>query len=169
MGHARNALRAQLVSGNGPGGALTSVSTFLDWTHPLAHCTAVAATISPDTGTLRWSAAGHPPPLCVAGDGTARYLETPLAPPLGVKARRLPSYPDNTVVLDAESTVLLYTDGLIEGRGRGVDEGMEVLQKVASEIRPSQSLEDVADRILAGLVDHQDDDVCFVVFRWQPA
>jgi serine phosphatase RsbU (regulator of sigma subunit) len=168
MGHARNALRMQLVSGTDPSRALTSVSNFLDWTHPLAHCTAIAATVSPATGTMRWASAGHPPPLHVAGDGTVAYLEATPAPPLGVKTRRMPSYPEMTVTLDEASTVILYTDGLIEGHERSVDDGMRVLAKLASEIRPSQPIEEVADGILAGLVDHQDDDVCLVVLRWQP-
>ncbi|HVT76533.1 MAG TPA: PP2C family protein-serine/threonine phosphatase, partial [Acidimicrobiales bacterium] len=168
MGHARNALRMELVAGKRPGDALTNVSTFLDWTHPLAHCTALAATISPVTGLMRWSAAGHPPPVLVSGDGTATFLDIVPAPPLGVKTRRMPTYRDQTVALDPDSTVLLYTDGLVEGRGRGIDEGMERLAKLASEIRPSHTSEDVSDRILAGLVDHPDDDICLVTLRWRP-
>jgi serine phosphatase RsbU (regulator of sigma subunit) len=104
----------------------------------------------------------------IAGDGTVSFLDTPPAPPLGVKARQLPLYPESTVVLDAESTVLLYTDGLIEGRYRGIDEGMELLARVARDVRPSQPIDDVADRILAALVDHQEDDVCLVALRWSP-
>jgi serine phosphatase RsbU (regulator of sigma subunit) len=168
MGHARNALRMELVSGTGPADALTAVSTFLDWTHPLAHCTAIAATVSPATGAMRWASAGHPPPVFVSPDGTASFLEAPPAPPLGVKTRRMQSYSDQSVELRPGSTLLLYTDGLIEGRRRGIDTGMKVLAKLAGEIRPSQPLEDVADGILAALVDHQDDDVCLVALRVAP-
>jgi serine/threonine-protein kinase RsbW len=164
MGHARNALRLELVTGRSPSDALRSVSSFLDWTHPLAHCTAIAATVSP-TGAMQWAAAGHPPPLYVARDGKATFLETPPAPPLGVRTPRMPNYPDQTAQLDDDATLLLYTDGLVESRIRGIDEGLERLAKLAGEIRPSHDLNEVSDRILAGMVDHPDDDVCFVALR----
>jgi len=163
MGHARNALRMEMVTGKTPGEALRGVSSFLDWTHPLAHCTAIAMTLSPTT--MRWAAAGHPPPLYVTAEGDATFLETPPAPPLGVITTRMPTYPEQTFDFDADATVLLYTDGLVEGRHRGIDEGMERLAKLASEIRPGHKLDEVSDRILAGMVDHPDDDVCFIAVR----
>ena len=163
MGHARNALRMELVAGRSPAEALQGVSMFLDWTHPLAHCTAIAATLS--SHSMRWSAAGHPPPLYITADGTATYLETPPAPPLGVRTKRMPTYPEQTFATADGATLLLYTDGLVESRVRGIDEGLERLAKLASEIRPDHQLEAVSDRILAGMIDHPDDDVCFVAVR----
>ncbi|MEY2472944.1 MAG: hypothetical protein QOK28_2273 [Actinomycetota bacterium] len=165
MGHARNALRMELVTGRSPSEALRSVSHFLDWTHPLAHCTAVAATLAPGLRTMHWAAAGHPPPLYISGDGNAQFLDVPPAPPLGVKTWRMPAYPEQTLQFGRDATLLLYTDGLVEGRGRGIDEGMRELAELASDIEPSQPLENVADRMLAGLVDHADDDVCLVAVR----
>jgi serine phosphatase RsbU (regulator of sigma subunit) len=66
---------------------------------------------------------------------------------------------------DRDATLVLFTDGLVEGRTRSIDEGMRALAALARDIRPTQPLEDVADRILAGLVDHADDDVCIVTVR----
>jgi serine phosphatase RsbU (regulator of sigma subunit) len=77
----------------------------------------------------------------------------------------MPNYPDQTAQLDDDATLLLYTDGLVESRIRGIDDGLERLAKLAGEIRPSHDLNEVSDRILAGMVDHPDDDVCFVALR----
>jgi hypothetical protein len=62
--------------------------------------------------TLRMSSLGHPPPLLLA-DGV-RYLEASPVPPLGVlpDAEWLPF----EVALPEAWTLLLYTDGLVEGR-----------------------------------------------------
>jgi serine phosphatase RsbU (regulator of sigma subunit) len=165
MGHARNALRMELVTGRSPSEALRAVSNFLDWTHPLAHCTAIAAVLSPETGLMQWAAAGHPPPLYVSGDGRTQFLDVPPAPPLGVKTWRMPVYAEQTLAFERGATLLLYTDGLVEGRGHSIDDGLRRLAELAAEIRPSQSLDDVSDRILAGLVDHADDDVCLLAVR----
>ncbi len=67
------------------------------------------------TGWVRM--AGHLPPLLVTRDGV-RELQTPTAPPLGLG--RVQHWPGTQVALDGGWSVLLYTDGLIEGRiGKG--------------------------------------------------
>jgi serine phosphatase RsbU (regulator of sigma subunit) len=61
--------------------------------------------------------AGHLPPLLVARDGVVE-LQTPTSPPLGLGSVR--EWPGTQVRLDGSWSVLLYTDGLIEGRiGQG--------------------------------------------------
>jgi serine phosphatase RsbU (regulator of sigma subunit) len=61
--------------------------------------------------------AGHLPPLLVTRDGV-RELQTPTCPPLGLGQAR--EWPGTRVRLDGSWSVLLYTDGLIEGRiGKG--------------------------------------------------
>ena len=61
--------------------------------------------------------AGHLPPLLVTRAGV-RELDTPPCPPLGLG--RVEHWPGTPVPLDGSWSVLLYTDGLIEGRiGQG--------------------------------------------------
>jgi len=73
--------------------------------------------VAPDRGTGWVRMAGHLPPLLVARGGV-RELQTPTSPPLGLGQVR--HWPGTQVRLDGSWSVLLYTDGLIEGRiGRG--------------------------------------------------
>ncbi|CAM5395634.1 hypothetical protein SALBM135S_01069 [Streptomyces alboniger] len=76
--------------------------------------------------TLEHSAAGHLPPLLTTWEGDARYLEEGSGLLLGVD----PAMPRRTAstVLPARSTVLLYTDGLIERREEPLDRGLDRLR-----------------------------------------
>ena len=73
--------------------------------------------VSPDRSTGWVRMAGHLPPLLVNDDGV-RELPTLPAAPLGLSEVR--DWPGVQVKLDGSWSVLLFTDGLIEGRiGRG--------------------------------------------------
>ena len=77
----------------------------------------------PHTGpwTLRWTSAGHPPPLLLTPDGHAHYLEAGQGLVLGAPLVTGTSRPDATQSLPPASTLLLYTDGLIESPGSDLD------------------------------------------------
>lgn len=80
---------------------------------------------------LRWSSAGHLPPLLVHPDGTAEYLTRPNDLLLGVD----PTSPrqDHHAPLPPGSTLLLFTDGLVERRDQPLTEGLETLRVTAAE------------------------------------
>ncbi|MEU5385197.1 GAF domain-containing SpoIIE family protein phosphatase [Kitasatospora cineracea] len=133
MAQARNMLRALLYQQPAPPG---SVLTRLDHTlHALTDLpltTACLARIEPaDPGwTLRWSSAGHLPPLLLAPDGRPRYLHGEPGLPLGVDpdAHR----PDHIAPLPDGATVLLFSDGLVEHPGHPIDERLDALAHLAS-------------------------------------
>jgi serine phosphatase RsbU (regulator of sigma subunit) len=73
--------------------------------------------VAPERNTGWVRMAGHLPPLLVTRGGV-RELQTPTSPPLGLG--RVRDWPGTRVRLDGSWSVLLYTDGLIEGRiGKG--------------------------------------------------
>ena len=71
---------------------------------------------------MRWANAGHLPPLVIDPDGSVAELASWRGDLLlGVDPRR--SGRESVVALDRGSTVLLYTDGLIERRDDDLDAG----------------------------------------------
>lgn len=112
---------------------------------------------------VRWSNAGHVPPVLLAPDGSSRVLETPPDLMLGVD----PSVPrrDHTVELDSDHTLLLVTDGLVERRGSDLDEGMARLQAALHDLG-STPLDELLDTVLSRLLPGtRQDDVAVVAVR----
>jgi serine phosphatase RsbU (regulator of sigma subunit) len=114
---------------------------------------------------LRWSNAGHPAPLLIEQDGTVTPLERTPDRLLGVD----PGSPrvEHACLLPHGSTLLLYTDGLIERRGASLDEGVAWLCREVPALR-DLPLEEVCDRLLRVLPDALDDDVALLALRAHP-
>jgi serine phosphatase RsbU (regulator of sigma subunit) len=126
--------------------------------------------LRPDAGgvrRLRWSSAGHHPPLLLTPDGEARMLRTPPDVLLGVlpdTARR-----DHEVGLPPGSSVVLYTDGLIERRGRPLQAGSAWLTDTLRG-RQGLSAEALCDLLSHAYDGVHEDDVAILVLRVeQPA
>ena len=114
---------------------------------------------------LRWSNAGHPPPLLIHSGGAAELLSRPADLLLGLApdAERR----NHTQVLDPGATVLLYTDGLVERRAASFDDGLEWLCSVAGPLS-GLPLEDLCDVLLDQLEGGVEDDVVLLAFRAHP-
>ncbi|MFI0242192.1 SpoIIE family protein phosphatase [Streptomyces sp. NPDC016845] len=112
---------------------------------------------------LQWTNAGHPPPLLVHHDGQARYLTDAHGLLLGTgitKAR-----PDAVAVLPPRSTLVLYTDGLVESPHRSIDHGLDRLRRYAASLA-RRPLESFCDALLAQVrPDDNEDDVALLVVR----
>jgi serine phosphatase RsbU (regulator of sigma subunit)/GAF domain-containing protein len=115
---------------------------------------------------LRWSNAGHLPPLVVGPDGAQQVLSAP-GLMLGVAPETART--DAEVVLEAGSTVLLYTDGLVERRDQVFDDGIELLQQALDGLR-QRPVEELSDALLAGMLpdERAEDDVALVAVRLTP-
>src|SRR4051794_41851473 len=81
---------------------------------------------------MSFATAGPPPPLIVPGRGTPQLLEG-VTPPLGVSD--LPVHPETVVDFPPGTAIVLYTDGLVERRGEGVDTGLKRLVTAAGGTR----------------------------------
>ncbi len=112
---------------------------------------------------LRWTNAGHPPPLLISHDGLTRYLLDGHGILLGTGAGK--PRPDASTMLPPGSTLLLYTDGLIEAVGHSLDEGLERLRQHAAALahRPMASFTDELLRRVRPT--ENDDDVALLVLR----
>jgi serine phosphatase RsbU (regulator of sigma subunit) len=163
MGQLRSAGRALLLESRSPGHVLSALDRFAALIPGAAVSTVFCAVIDPRDGTLRYSSAGHPPAIVVALDGAARFLEAAGSLPLAVADDLV--RPEADVVLSPGSTLLLYTDGLIERRDQVLDEGMARAARVLGEGRhlaPADLAELLTDKLLG---DAPDDDVAFLVYR----
>ncbi|MFF7952517.1 SpoIIE family protein phosphatase [Streptomyces griseorubiginosus] len=112
---------------------------------------------------LSWTNAGHPPPLLISHDGLARFLTDGHGILLGTGVRTPRT--DASAVLPPGSTLLLYTDGLIEAPGHTLDEGLHSLSRHAASLahRPLASLTDQVLRRVRH--DRNDDDVALLAVR----
>jgi anti-sigma regulatory factor (Ser/Thr protein kinase) len=130
MGQMRSAVRAYALDSDGPAEVLTKLAEFADRMHSRM-ATMIYATLNMATWEVRFARAGHPYPLLLRSDGTAEFLTRTGGPPLGTGGGQV--YEEDRLTLDPGETLLLYTDGLIERRGRQLAEGEAALIEVAGE------------------------------------
>ena len=123
MGQLRNALRAYATDGHSPAGVLQRASQLLLRLPPDAMATCCYLELHLAEGTATGVLAGHPPPILRAG-GRARRMSLRPGPPLGVRNAQ---YLESTFLLPADSTLVLYTDGLVEDRLYPIDRGLDDL------------------------------------------
>lgn len=132
--------------------------------------TAVLAQVEQGPGDglrrLRWSNAGHPPPLVVRADGTAELLERPHDLLLGVDPDRPRT--EHTLDLLVGDTVVLYTDGLVEQRRSTLDDGLDRLLAVAPELA-GRPVEELCDVLLTRMAPDNADDVALLALRVDPS
>lgn len=140
-------------------------STLLGWLNrlvcadevPERVASAVVCVLDQARPALRWAQAGHLPPVLVSG-GEAR----PLPRPFGVLLGSAPNaeYGLAYEQLSPGDVLFCYTDGLIERRGRDIDEGLAELLTAAACCQ-----RETADDAVIALFDRleppaADDDVC---------
>ncbi|WP_165990151.1 SpoIIE family protein phosphatase [Streptomyces sp. YIM 98790] len=118
---------------------------------------------------LHWVNAGHPPPLLTTADGGTRFLEGGHGPLLGMSTTLHLglSWPDTSEELPAESTVLFYTDGLVENRSRPVDTGLALLRGHAAALA-GRTVDAFCDGLLERMAP-SGDDVTLLALRLPPA
>ncbi len=165
MGQLRSALASYLLDGHSPAGALERLDTFARRVNGAAGSTCACLTFDWSNGLLRWSVAGHPPPVLASG-GDARFLDEGGGPVLGVRGRA--TYREATAVLAPGASIVLYTDGLVERRDAPIDAGLDRLLDVVragSGSSPDALARSVTDTML---VDGHDDDVALLVVRYVP-
>jgi GAF domain-containing protein len=162
MGQLRSMLRA-LAHGTGatPAVTLDELAALTVRLGVTRFATAVHGVLQLDPpARFTWASAGHPPPVVIDPLGVARPLRTPPGPPLGVRGRHVRA--TESVDLAPGSTLLLYTDGLVERRDRDIDEGLaEMCRRASARYRPD--LQELCDELAGAAA--TDDDVALLAIR----
>jgi serine phosphatase RsbU (regulator of sigma subunit)/anti-sigma regulatory factor (Ser/Thr protein kinase) len=115
------------------------------------------------SGECELAIAGHLPPLLVRPDGTNELVDVPPAPPLGIGEGPVES---RRFMVEDGSLFMLYTDGLVESRGRDISDGLARLQETFGPGSPERPLEDLCKSALDGVYeDHQRDDIAVLIAR----
>jgi serine phosphatase RsbU (regulator of sigma subunit) len=126
MAQVRNLLRGYAVDKVDPAAVLAATGAALELLLPDTLATAVYVVLDPASGKLSYASAGHPPPVCVTPSGEVSYLDADPDAMLGVGR----GFTTRRRRLVPGSTLLLYTDGLIEDRHRDLGEGLARLAGV---------------------------------------
>jgi serine phosphatase RsbU (regulator of sigma subunit)/CHASE1-domain containing sensor protein len=130
MGQLRSALRAYAGDGAPPAQVIAALSRFAEGVEDARLTTACYAVIDPVGGVVRVASAGHPPALLHQRDGTVTWLTEGRGSPL---ASGGPPAPEGLVVVPPGATLVLYTDGAVERRGRTLEDGFAHLAGLVSE------------------------------------
>jgi anti-sigma regulatory factor (Ser/Thr protein kinase) len=165
MSQLRNGLRAYIIEGRSPGQVLSLLNRLLREVGAPHHmATLVVMVLDPETGELRYANAGHPPPLVEAGDGRSQFLEGAVSVPLGAIGHA--DYPEAGFTLTAGSTLILYTDGLVEDRTMPLDVGLARLQ--SSLLTAPDDLDGMCEHVTAHVREAEcaQDDMAILAVRW---
>jgi CheY-like chemotaxis protein len=163
MGQLRSVARAYALEGHPPALVAERLNHYHLGLGDDQMTTLVYAIAEPDRGKLRYVNAGHPPPLLTL-PGEAPALLDGVSPPLG--AADSWRFVEREVDLPPGSTFVLYTDGLVERRSDGIDQG---LLRLRSAVIDTTDVRRICDRLHAdGLTPGSGgDDVTTLVLRAQ--
>jgi anti-sigma regulatory factor (Ser/Thr protein kinase) len=164
MGQLRSACRALLLQDASASQALTAMDRFASIV-PGAECATVfCGILDPATGSLRYSSAAHPPGIVVHPDGKVVLLDDARSLPLAIRQDAARTEAD--YVLPPRSTLLLYTDGLVERRGQPLTEGIAAAGTAVHEAGEA-SLEELASQLMTRLAPAggYEDDVAMVLYH----
>jgi PAS domain S-box-containing protein len=166
MGQLRHAMRAYALEGHSPAGVLDRLDRVVRSLEGGQMATLLYLVMEPDHATVRFASAGHVPPLVISPEGEADYLESAPNPPLGVFES--PHHAEMSTRLPPGSTLVLYTDGLVEERGVSIDQGLEALRLAAGQdaCHPAELCDRLVDAMLA--IHPANDDIAVLALRALP-
>jgi PAS domain S-box-containing protein len=128
MSQIRNALTGLSHAHDDPATVVERLDEFVGHTPEAFASTLFYARLDPSTGELRYTLAGHHPPLVVHADGRHDWFDAEPGPPIGLTAPRSTA----TCHLDVGDTLVCYTDGLVEHHEEPIEAGRRRLLEVAT-------------------------------------
>jgi serine phosphatase RsbU (regulator of sigma subunit)/anti-sigma regulatory factor (Ser/Thr protein kinase) len=132
MSEVRSAARAYAMLDPSPSVVLARLDRLVSSLGgPDQFVTMLYGVIHPQRTSMTLAVAGHPPPLLVPGRGSPEVLDGDFGPALGLEAG---PWPENEVDLSSETTVLFYSDGLVESRQVDLARGIDLLREHVARI-----------------------------------
>lgn len=164
MAQLRNAVRAFADEDPVPETVTGRLNRMLCRLEPDETATAILAVWDEETGTITRTNAGHPAPLrCRIGETAFLF---PQASDVLLGADPGWQYKSEPKFLRPGTTLLLYTDGLVELRGRSLEEGMDALRTFVEslvDLSPEILCKQILDWRLG--VAGREDDICVLAVR----
>jgi len=164
MAEIRTALRAYLMEGHDLASMLSLLNDLLVSMGRSRSATLSILELDLAAGELELVSAGHVPPLLITPERTASLLEQPRGVPVGVSAGL--RYATRRYSFPPGSTLLLYTDGLVERRGESLDAGFERLI-AAARAATAGTESSLADRVYRAILEETalEDDVALLAIE----
>jgi PAS domain S-box-containing protein len=166
MGQLRNAFRAYGMVEGSPAEVVARINRLVMHGVEQVMATVLYLVLDRESGEVAFSAAGHPPPLLIAPDGP-RFLEGGRSVPIGAGDPAV--FREATALLPPGSTLLLYTDGLVERRDAPLEGRLEELAAAAADA--DTDLDGLCEHLLSAVLGETDpaDDVALLAVRALPA
>ncbi|MGZ4496270.1 MAG: SpoIIE family protein phosphatase [Nocardioides sp.] len=161
MTQVRAVLRAFLFSGTDPGASLDQLDRFMAELLGDQIASALVVTVDPRTRSVEVTNAGHPAPLLIS-PGSDVTLPHHARPVLGLGSGTATA---SRATVPAGSTLLMFTDGLVERRGSDLFANLELLATAAGHGPNGSGLEAWVDGLLHAVPGSGDDDTTVVALR----
>ena len=167
MAQLRSALRAYALIGGSPSAVVAQLEYLVSEIEPETLVALALGELDPGTGVVQLTVAGLTPPLVIA-KGVAQFLHGAEAPPLNARASPSDEWTEQHVRLEPGDMLVLFSDGLVERRGIGLDTCLERLRLYAQTIGPETATKDVCNDIVHEMTGASltEDDVCVLVVRY---
>lgn len=168
MGRLRTAVAALAAQGDDPTVVLSQIDTFVGGPDGAGYATMFYAIVNRDEGSIRYASAGHPPALLISAEGNTAWLDKGHSGALtGATAQRSR---EGRIDFPAGSTLIMYTDGLIERRGEPLERGLDRLSDLAPQLVDLSS-EEICDELVRRLRGGEEgrDDIVIMTVKREPS
>ena len=156
-------IRAYASQGDSPELILDKLSNLLSLERDQSFVTILCAIVDVADHSVTLVNAGHLPLLLLNGK-SGDYVKTTIFPPVGVVDSAL--YEAVTVSVPERSTMLAFTDGLVERRGEIIDIGLERVRSFT--LGSPLPLDDLLGKLVVDMSNGgYIDDVAILAVRWR--
>jgi hypothetical protein len=168
MAQIRASLRAYALDGDAPGSVINRLDHLVDTLDLTQLVTVIYAVLEPaepdGSRLLRYTNAGHLPPLLREPHGAVHTLaggdSVVIGAPITVQ------HSEAKRRLEPGSTLLFFTDGLVEVPGRRLEEALDRIGTTFARHDDAMSLDTLCEQVLATTTDRElRDDVALLVVR----